>query len=76
MIGTLGAVDASRTAEFGRERDNGLPPGRAHIGLDRGERFVQRAEQLRQAALRNAFVEMGVPAVERERADARPIGLR
>ena len=40
------------------------------------ERIVERAEQLRQPAIGDAFVDMRIPAVERERADARTVGLR
>ena len=44
--------------------------------FDGAESRVERAEQLRQASFGDAFVVMGVPAVERERADARAVGLR
>ena len=39
------------------------------------ERAVERAEQLRQPPLRDALVVVGVPAVERECADARSVRL-
>ena len=48
----------------------------AHLGLDRGDGAVERAEQRREPAVDRAFVGMGVPAVEGERADARAIRPR
>ena len=76
MVGATGAVDAGSAAKFGGKRDHGLAPRGPHIAFGRSQRFVQRAKQLRQPALRDAFVEMGIPAVEGECADPRPIGLR
>ena len=76
MVGTIGAVDTRRAAKLGRQRDHRFAPSHAHVGFNLGERLVQRPEQLRQPALRDAFIEMGVPAIERERADARAIRLR
>src|SRR5262249_2652650 len=46
-----------------------------HVFLDGGESPVERAQQLRQPASCDAFIIMCVPAVERERADARTVGL-
>jgi len=76
VVGAVGAVDTRGAAEFGGKRDYGILPGTAHIGFDGGERIVERAEELRQSAGRDAFIDMRVPAVERKRADARTIRLR
>ena len=57
-------------------RDHGLAPGLAHLGLDRGDGAVERAEQVGEPAVGGAFVDVGVPAVEGERADARAVRPR
>ena len=76
MVGAFGAVDARGAAKLGHNRHHSLTPRRAHVGLDSRERAIKRAKELRQAPLGDAFVVMGVPTVEGERADARPVGLR
>ena len=48
----------------------------AHVRLDRRERAVERAEQRREPAAVGALVDVRVPAVEGERADARAVGAR
>jgi hypothetical protein len=48
----------------------------AHIGLDRSESAIECAEQLRQPAVDQTLVDVGVPAVERERADTRTVRVR
>ncbi len=76
MVGAVGTVDARRAAEFGDEHHHGLAPRRSHVFPDGGESVIERAQQLRQPASRDAFIVMCVPTVERERADARTVGLR
>ena len=76
VIGAVGAVDARGAAELGDERHHGLAPGLAHVGFDRRDRAVERAEQLASRPLTRALVDMRVPAVERERADARSVRPR
>ena len=76
MIGTAGAVDAGSAAELGDERDHRLAPGGAHIAFYRRQRAIERTEQLRQPAIDHAFIDMRIPAVERQRPDARPLGIR
>ncbi len=76
VVGAVGAVDVGGTAEFGGQHHHSIAPGRTHVCLDRSKGVIERAKQLRQAPLRNAFVEMRIPAIERQRADTRPVGLR
>lgn len=70
----LGAVDAGGAAELGDQHHDRFAPGRAHAFLDRSERTVEGAEQRRQASSDRTLVDVGVPAVEGERADPRPVG--
>src|SRR5262245_41764302 len=76
VVGAVRTVDARRAAELGDEHHHGLAPRRSHVFLDSGESPIERAQQLRQPASCDAFIIMCVPAVERERADARTVGLR
>jgi len=62
-------------AELGDERHHRLAPGRPHVGLHRGERGIEPAEQLRQPAIDGALVVVGIPAVKREGANARTVGV-
>src|SRR5262249_59007972 len=73
---SVGAVDAGGAAEFGDDGDDGLAPGILHLGLDRGNGAVERAEQGCEPAAHYAFGGVGIPAIEGERADARPIRAR
>ena len=75
VVGAFGAVDARGAAELGDQRHYRLMPCRPHIGFDRGKCAVERAEQLREAAVGNALVGVRIPAVERQCADPRPVGL-
>ena len=42
----------------------------AHVGLDRGERAVERAQQVGELTRRRAFVDVRIPADEAHGADA------
>src|SRR6185312_4738663 len=76
VIGAVVAVDARRAAELGDDRHDSLAPRRAHVLLDRRDGAVERAEQRCKAAALRTFVDMRVPAIEGQRADARPVGTR
>src|SRR5262245_51044783 len=76
VVRAISTVDVRRAAEFGDEHHHGLAPRRSHVFSDGGESVIERAQQLRQPASRDAFIVMCVPTVERERADARTVGLR
>ena len=75
MVGAVIAVEPSGAAEFGDQHDYRLTPGLAHIRLDRGNCAVERSEQIGKPALDYALVDVGVPAVEGERADPRTLRL-
>lgn len=74
MVGAVTAVDPCSTAKFGQQYNNAAVPRLAHIGLDRGNCSVKRAEQVGEPTLCGTFVDMRVPVVERQRRHSRPIG--
>src|SRR5262245_15258024 len=76
VIGTGGAVDAGGATELSDKRHHGLAPSVAYSGLDRPEGGIECAEQLSQPAVHHTLVIVGVPAVERERADTRTVWVR
>src|ERR1700724_3991453 len=76
VVGAVSAVEARGAAEFGYEHDHRLMPGVAHLALDRGNRAIERTEQVGKPALDDALVDVGVPAVKGERADPRTLRLR
>ena len=76
MIGAVGAVDARGAAELGGDHHHGVAPARSQPAFKFAERTVEARQQLRQATDRAAFIGMGVPAVVRERADARSVRTR
>src|ERR1035437_3380229 len=45
----------------------------SHAAFDCGNCTVERSEQIGESAARSTFGGMGIPAVERERPDTRPI---
>ncbi len=75
VIGPLRAIDARGATEFRDQGHNGLTPGAAHLRFDRGNRTIERAEQVRQPSADFAFVGMGIPTIECKRADARTARL-
>ncbi len=75
MVGAERAIDARSAPELGDDGDHGLSPRLAHAGLDRGNRAIEGAEQIKELACGGALVDMRVPTDEAERADARPVGL-
>jgi hypothetical protein len=74
VVGTIVAVDAGGAPEFRDQGQHGLAPGLAHVGLDRRDGAVERAQKVGEAAVHGAFVDVSVPAAEGERADARAFG--
>src|SRR5256885_795050 len=50
VIGTVGAVDARGTSEFGSHHDYGVAPARAQAAFEFDQRAVEPRQQLREAA--------------------------
>ncbi len=73
VVGAAVAIDVRGAAELGDRDDDRLAPGIAHIGRDRRHRVVERAQEIGEPPLDRTFIDMGVPAIKGERADARPV---
>src|SRR5579872_4527358 len=69
VVGAERAIDARSAPELGDDGDHGLSPRLAHAGLDRGNRAIEGAEQIKELACGGALVDMRVPTDEAERAD-------
>ena len=76
MVGSVGAVDARGASELGDDGDHCLAPGVAHVGLDGRQRAVERPQEIGELTGRRTLVDVGVPAVDPNRADPRAVGAR
>src|SRR3954447_21626353 len=75
VIGAVGAVDARGAAELGDDGNHGLAPVVPHVGLDRRQGAVERAQKVGELTGSCALVDVCIPADEAERADARAVRL-
>src|SRR3954452_17197682 len=75
VIGAIGAVDARGAAELGHDGNHGLAPVVPHVGLDRSQGAIERAQKVGELTGSRALVDVRIPADKAERAAARAVRL-